>query len=79
MIEVEAVAMETQLQALRSSCDLLDELCDATGAGSDEEREGVGEGVSDAAREKGEVEARHRQLLVDLARLKELLNAELLE
>ena len=75
--------METQLQALRSSCDLLDELCDATGAGSDEDREGEGEGegegVSDAAREKGEVEARHRQLLVDLARLKELLNAELLE
>ena len=63
--------METQLQALRSSCELLDELCG----------EGVGEGgrESEAGRERGEVEGRHRQLMAELTRMKELLNAELSE
>ena len=72
MIEVDAVAMEMQLQALQSACELLDELCNE-GAG-----EGGG-GESESVREKGEAEGRHRHLMTELARMKEHLNAELSE
>ena len=42
MVEVDAVAMETQLQALQSACELLDELCNE-GAGEEGERVRLGE------------------------------------
>ena len=72
MVEVDAVAMETQLQALQSACELLDELCNE-GAGEEGGRE------SEAGRERGDVERRHRQLMAELARMKDHLNAELSE
>ena len=66
------VAMETQLQALNSSCDLLSELCDSG-------EQGGGGGGGEAGREREEVEARHRGLMRELGRLKDNLNAELSE
>ena len=71
MIEVEAVAMETQLQALNSACDLLNELCDTETS--------TGEGRSEARKVRDGTEARHRQLVAGLERLKDSLNAELSE
>ena len=68
VVEVEAVAMETQLHALNSACDLLNELCEA----------GT-EGGSEAGREKDAAETRHRTLMEDIGRLKDSLNAELSE
>ena len=68
MVEVEAVAMETQLHALNSACDLLNDLC-----------ESGTEGGSEAGREKEAAEARHRALMEDIGRLKDSLNAELSE
>ena len=76
MIEVDAVAMETQLQALQSACELLDELCSE---GSGEGDGGGGGRESEAGREKREVEERHRQLMTELGRMKDHLNAELSE
>ena len=66
MIEIDAVAMETQLQALNSACDLLNELC-----------EGEEEGGSEVGRECAEAESRHRGLVGELGRLKDSLNTEL--
>ena len=67
MIEVEAVALETPLQALNSACYLLNELCES------------GEGDSEAGRERDATEARHRGLMEEIGRMKENLNAELSE
>ena len=60
--------METQLQALNSASDLLSDVC-AAGEG----------GGSEAEREREGVEARHRQLMAELGRMKDNLNAELSE
>ena len=69
MVEVEAVAMETQLQALNSACDLLNELCESAVEG----------GGSEAGRERDEATARHRGLMGEITRMKDNLNTELSE
>lgn len=63
--------METQLQALNSACDLLNELCDSEAS--------TEEGGSEAGRVRDGTAARHRQLMAGLERLKDSLNAELTE